>query len=347
MKILPRWVTVLVAIVQFASLGTTSFAQLSPANGYLGKIGTNDILVSVARRDLVAVYFFDRTLGRLELATAALDSQGRATVAANTGRIVTIAVTPDFTTGSIGGIPFVAAVEKPYGPRSAESRAYSGTGIDLTSNSNTSSYAVLLFAVFASGKVVLIAGNAAGSLGGLGTITPSGVVTIPMTTGRVFTFLFAPQDGIAQGQITSPGTATTTYFLAQTQRAPIINIATRGTVGGGQTLTAGFVTGTGAKVLLIRAIGPTLGAFGVPDTQADPALTLYSGNTVIATNNDWGAAPNAADMPAAAAQAGAFGLTAGSRDAVLLVTLEAGAYTAQVTGTGAAGEALVEVYEIR
>ena len=137
MKILPRWVTLLVAMVQLALMGTTSFAQLSPANGYLGKIGTNDILVSVARRDLVAVYFFDRTLGRLEFATAALDSQGRATVAANTGRIVTLAVSPDFTTGSIGGIPFVAAVEKPYGPRAAESHAYSGTGIDLTSNSNT------------------------------------------------------------------------------------------------------------------------------------------------------------------------------------------------------------------
>jgi hypothetical protein len=45
---------------------------------------------------------------------------------------------------------------------------------------------------------------------------------------------------------------------------------------------------------------------------------------------------------------GAFPLTAGSRDAALLLTLNAGAsYTVQVAGvSNATGEALVEVYEV-
>jgi hypothetical protein len=43
---------------------------------------------------------------------------------------------------------------------------------------------------------------------------------------------------------------------------------------------------------------------------------------------------------------GAFGLGAGSKDAVLLVSLPPGAYTAQVSGIGGGGIALVEVYEV-
>jgi hypothetical protein len=46
-------------------------------------------------------------------------------------------------------------------------------------------------------------------------------------------------------------------------------------------------------------------------------------------------------------QTGAFGLSAGSKDAALLGTLPPGAYTAQVSGVNATtGVALVEVYEI-
>ena len=46
-------------------------------------------------------------------------------------------------------------------------------------------------------------------------------------------------------------------------------------------------------------------------------------------------------------QTGAFGLPAASKDAALLVTLQPGAYTAQVSGAaGTTGVALVEVYEV-
>ena len=49
----------------------------------------------------------------------------------------------------------------------------------------------------------------------------------------------------------------------------------------------------------------------------------------------------------ASAQVGAFSLAANSKDAAILVTLEPGAYTAQVSGVGATtGTALVEIYEV-
>jgi hypothetical protein len=52
----------------------------------------------------------------------------------------------------------------------------------------------------------------------------------------------------------------------------------------------GFVLGgsTPTKVL-VRAIGPTLGAFGVPGTVVDPQLALFnSASAKIGENHDWG-----------------------------------------------------------
>ena len=69
--------------------------------------------------------------------------------------------------------------------------------------------------------------------------------------------------------------------------------------------------------------------------------------TPISTNDNWGAATNAVQVAAAAASVGAFALTLESKDAVLLVTLPPGSYTAQVNGaSNGTGAALVEVYEV-
>jgi sugar lactone lactonase YvrE len=131
-------------------------------------------------------------------------------------------------------------------------------------------------------------------------------------------------------------------FTTATPR--LINVSVRKHLGPG--LTIGFVLGgsTLTKVL-VRGIGPTLGAFGVPDTVVDPQLTLFNSASVkIGENNDWA---GAAELSAAFAGVGAFALPATSKDAALLVTLPPGNYSAQVTGAnGTTGVALVEVYEV-
>ncbi len=127
----------------------------------------------------------------------------------------------------------------------------------------------------------------------------------------------------------------------------VINISTRGEVGTGEKIMiAGFVvSGNAPKRVLIRAVGPTLGGYGVTGTLADPLLKLYQGETVIASNDDWGTIGSAASD--AAAQVGAFPLNAGSKDAALLLTLAPGVYSAQVSGVGGTtGVALIEVYEV-
>ncbi len=132
--------------------------------------------------------------------------------------------------------------------------------------------------------------------------------------------------------------------------ARLINASARAFVGtGDDVLIPGFViAGEGSVRVIVRAIGPGLAAFGVPGTLADPQITLYSGSMAIATNDDWGNASNAADIASVSAQAGAFSLPAGSKDAVLLASLSAGAYTAVVRGAGGTtGTALVELYLVR
>ena len=130
------------------------------------------------------------------------------------------------------------------------------------------------------------------------------------------------------------------------QTARLINISTRGQVGtDANILVGGFViSGAGDKTVLIRAIGPGLGAFGVTGTLPDPVLSIFnSAGTVVASNDNW----NAIDA-ATFAQVGAFPLPANSKDAVVVATLSAGSYTAQISGLGTTrtGVGILEVYDV-
>jgi hypothetical protein len=130
-----------------------------------------------------------------------------------------------------------------------------------------------------------------------------------------------------------------------TTTSRLVNVSVLKHLGTG--LTAGFVVdGTGPKRVLIRAVGPTIGAapFNVAGAVADPQLTLFSGQTSVGTNDNWG---GTAELTAAFTQVGAFALPATSRDAAILVTLQPGNYTVQVSGVGGTtGVAIVEVYEV-
>jgi len=140
----------------------------------------------------------------------------------------------------------------------------------------------------------------------------------------------------------------TDTFTTATPR--LLNVSVLKSLGTG--LTVGFtIAGTTAKTVLIRAIGPTLGAppFNVPGTVADPQLTLFnSASAKLAENDNWSVLPaQATALTTAFTSVGAFPLPAGSRDAALLTTLPPGGYSVQVSGVNnTTGVALVEVYEV-
>jgi len=131
--------------------------------------------------------------------------------------------------------------------------------------------------------------------------------------------------------------------------ARLTNLSTLTQIDPGANLAVGFVLGgTTARTVLVRGIGPTLGtAFGIQGVMVDPKLELFNNATgqKIAENNDWGAD---AALATASASVGAFSLGgAPTKDAVLLITLPPGQYSARVSGADAGGgTAIVEVYEV-
>jgi hypothetical protein len=128
----------------------------------------------------------------------------------------------------------------------------------------------------------------------------------------------------------------------------LLNLSTRGEAGAGNNaLIAGFVlSGTQPRQILVRAVGPGLTSFSIAAPLADPVVTLYRQDRVIAANDDWATGRSAGAIEVAAARAGAFSLPRASRDAALLVTLAPGAYTVVVTGANVGtGIALVEIYD--
>lgn len=136
------------------------------------------------------------------------------------------------------------------------------------------------------------------------------------------------------------------YDAATASAGSLINLSVRAQVGvGAESPSLGFViSGTTPKRVMIRAIGPTLGAFGVGDVLADPRLQLFQGSALVGENDNWG---GTASLATTFASVGAFPLAdTSSKDAALVATLAPGAYTVLVSGVGnTAGAALLEVYD--
>ena len=137
------------------------------------------------------------------------------------------------------------------------------------------------------------------------------------------------------------------YHADLTRTNRLVNVSARARIRTrDDKLTAGFVlVGKTKTTLLIRAVGPSLAAFGVIGLISDPNLELFRVGTgePLARNDNWG---GNVDLLSAFPAVGAFPLASvDSKDAVLLVTLEPGEYSAQVAGVGSSlGEVLIEIY---
>lgn len=155
------------------------------------------------------------------------------------------------------------------------------------------------------------------------------------------------------GQANASGLVIAEIYDASTGRTAasprLINLSTLTEIDAGATLAVGFVLrGATSRTVLVRGVGPSLGTiFGLGGVMADPKLELFNNDTgaKITENDNWG---GDAQLMDAAASVGAFALAdIGTKDAVLLVTLAPGAYSARVSGVGpSAGTAIIEVYEL-
>jgi arylsulfate sulfotransferase len=123
-----------------------------------------------------------------------------------------------------------------------------------------------------------------------------------------------------------------------------LNLSTRGVVSNGNNVLIGgfIVTGPQPKTIVLRALGPSLGSFGLSHTLRDPVLRVYnSSRTLIATNENWQSDPHNADIRKS-------GLAPDNLlESATLQTLTPGAYTVTVTGKDPSpGTGLVELYDL-
>jgi hypothetical protein len=173
-----------------------------------------------------------------------------------------------------------------------------------------------------------------------GTPTTSATPTVPPTATPSLTPTATP----SSTPTTTP-TPTPTATPSPTPAAQAVNLSTRMLVQTGDNVGIGgfIITGTGPKHVLLRAIGPSLAQFGVPDALADTVLELHGPGTFVTITDD-----NWRDDPAQEAAILATGIPpSDDLESAIDATLDPGAYTAIVSGKdGTSGVALFEVYDL-
>jgi len=135
------------------------------------------------------------------------------------------------------------------------------------------------------------------------------------------------------------------YDLDTAATSKLANLSSRAFVGtSNNVVIAGFILGNkaGNDNVVVRGLGPSLAAFGISNTLADPTLELRDENGVLLkANNDW------QDDPANAAQVSAANLApSNTKESSIAATLPPGLYTAILSGVNnTTGVGTVEVYD--
>jgi hypothetical protein len=138
------------------------------------------------------------------------------------------------------------------------------------------------------------------------------------------------------------------YDLDAESFADLGNVATRGLVGSGaNVLIGGLIVRDDSftnqpQSILLRGIGPSLGAAGVANPLQDPFIELHDAQGgLVVSNDDWGSSPDAAALTTS-------GLApTNPKESAILRTLAPGAYTVVLSGVnGGTGVGNVEAYNL-
>lgn len=325
-----------------------------PIDGvYVGRLGENgDSFALLVRADRTGVFLgFDR-VARTALVGRDLVVSANQTFVATLegGNRIEGAIASDGTlSGAIPGLTLTFSA--PAAIRRGDTAAVAGFYPTRAVGRSEQGFAL----VSAAGQVVVVNVDGAGADGGAGTVSADGAIAVTTVGNARVVGTVSAATAIYSTTVTAATGVGLTFVGANEARpgvARLGNISTRSQIGPeANAVIAGFViAGTQPGTVLIRAVGPTLAAFGVGGALSAARLEVFRGETSLAVGNDWGTpaadGASAAAIAAAAVRAGAFPLANNSRDAALLLDLAPGAYTAVVTGQGGAGGiGLAEVYD--
>jgi hypothetical protein len=130
------------------------------------------------------------------------------------------------------------------------------------------------------------------------------------------------------------------YDLSAASPARLANISTRGLIQpGDQLMIAGFIIQSGPVKAVVRAIAPSLSAFGINNALPDTTLQLRDSNGAIVRENDDWRTDQKQELESTGLQ------PTNDLEAALIETLQPGQYTAQVRGKPeTTGIGVVQVY---
>jgi uncharacterized delta-60 repeat protein len=197
---------------------------------------------------------------------------------------------------------------------------------------------------------------------GLASISPNGSVdtsfVAPATRdrySRVSTSLALQSDGsfLLSGPYSSTGIASPS-LIRLLDTTTVGNLSTRLPVGTGENvLIEGFIVDGpvgSTKKIMVRAIGPSLAAFGISDALANPTLEIHdANNTTVATNDDWKVTQVGGLITGDQSGEIAASQLAPSNDleSAIIASLAPGAYTAVVRGVSdTTGTGVVDAYDL-
>jgi len=158
---------------------------------------------------------------------------------------------------------------------------------------------------------------------------------------------------IVRGVINTTGVSLAEVYDLNPQPGSFVrNISTRSFVQtGGNIMIGGFIverTEPRGQRVIIRALGPELTQYGVPNALADPTLELYdAGGDLIASNDNWQHTIIGGIITSSQVQdiRNSGYAPANRSESAIIARLPAGNYTAIVRGVNnTTGVALVEVY---
>jgi hypothetical protein len=359
--VVTRTIQLLALLVAFAM---PAFAEESHRGLYEANLtGNGRVVFFLQGNHALSAYVFDAAGHQASFAGGKVADNGTFTLTTNRNATITGTLSGNTITATLLGQTITATQTPIFGNTANIAGRFIGFG------SNSSGTIEVKVIVDSQGNIFLIDTQGTNVIGGFGTVTVqqtstgggdgdddededrnedsnssmfTGNFTITGLNGETITGTLTFGHGTISGSITINGT--TFHFNASRESAfnHLANISTRGFVNTGMgQLIGGFIIRGGPKLVLIRALGPTLSASGVSPVLADPKVQLFQNQTLLRENDNWQSASNASDITATTIP------PTNSKESAILIRLEPGNYTTVVTGAdGGTGIALVEVYEI-
>ena len=371
--------TLLSRLVPFGALllalALPARAQESKRGFYEGNLATGGrIVFFVQGNNALSVYVFDTAVRQADFGGGAIAANGTFALTTQGNRIITGTVSKPMVTAKVNALNVSAIRIGFFGSSDDLGGRFTATA------RSTSAMMDVKFLIDSQGRIFFIGKQGATVIGGFGLVSilhasqgaddpPSHDVgddhgqdadefedhhedpndhevranfSLTLVSGQTMTGHIFFHHDILVGDFTLNGVKFTFRAPQESSANHLANISTRGFVTTGQgQLISGFVIRGGPKLVIIRALGPTLAASGVSPVLADPTLKLFHGSTLIGQNDNWLSASNVTEIR------GTQLPPLNAKESAVVMRLEPGAYTAVVTGAdNGVGIALVEVYEL-